>query len=73
MIRLLCFPGAFLLSWFYWAVGQVGYLLLCLNPYSRIWCALWYPCYNDNMMDSLKIQEWAHGKSRLWPWSTIDE
>lgn len=58
------------LSWFCYGVGDLYSRILNLwdNEY---WAAFWYPLYNDFMIDSCTIQDWAGG-TKYFPWETPD-
>lgn len=68
MWRVLLYPFAFLLSWYFWVIGHFSYLILCCNDDSEFWVDLWFPSYQSNMLYSSDIQDWVGGHGFLWPW-----
>lgn len=71
--RIFFTPLAFILSWFYWALGHVAYLVMSARGEKFGWTEFWYPYYNDWMMASSAVQDWAHGENRFWPWGGVEK
>lgn len=58
------------LSWFCYGVGHLYSLFL--NAWdNELWAAFWYPLYNDFMIESSNIQDWAGGQAPRYPWSPV--
>ena len=66
-IKTICKPFAWALSWMFFLIGHVWSLLLGdTDETTPTWLVEFlYSRYNDNMLRSLDIQEWAGNKT---PW-----
>lgn len=58
-------------SWFCHGVGHLYSIILNMRDTER-WAAFWYPLYNDFMIESSVIQDWAGGREPYYPWSTVN-
>jgi hypothetical protein len=58
-------------SWFCYWVGDLYCRIMELWDNNEYWVAFWYPLYNDFMIDSSTIQDWAGG-TKYFPWGAPD-
>ena len=58
-------------AWFCWGVGHVCYWILSANDSNEGWCEYWYEPYNNWMIASSQVQDWAGGAGSYWPWDGV--
>lgn len=60
--------GGWIMSWFFYYVGDFFSKVLDLFENTEWWVDIWYPLYNHCMTTSLWWQEKIHGEGARWPW-----
>lgn len=63
MKKLVAFPFV----WFAYGFGSMACWILELKK-SENWVGFWYPFYNQAMITSSDVQDWAEGDGAWWPW-----
>ena len=61
---------AFLASWFCFGIGDLFSRVLRWFD-NETWCSFWYVLYNNSMLYSCALQDWAGGHGRVWPWGPV--
>lgn len=58
-------------SWLAFIFGAVCGVMSEFGEGWKYWVAFWYPMYNDLMIGSLVIQDWAGGEEPYFPWGKV--
>jgi hypothetical protein len=58
---------AFLASWFCFIFGDLFSRVMTWFD-NETWCSFWYVLYNNFMLASVAIQDWANANGPAWPW-----